>query len=140
SRYTSVSRRLHSAPVKRASALGSRDLRGLLAVTVIILPLAAGGPGYLRSEVRNANRHQSVFAPPPSIHYNQALTRGVMKHVPSHASVAAVGTSLAQGWTRWVAYLIAPRQLTDGTAQWTMVFGETPQQAHLGPVHFWRYG
>jgi len=126
--------------VKRTSALGSPRVRTLIAVAVLILPLAAGGPGYLRSEVRTASRHQSVFAPPPSIHYNQALTRGVIKHVPSHASVAAVGTSLAEGWTRWIAYLIAPRELTDGQAKWTMVFGQTPQQAHLHPVHAWQYG
>ena len=126
--------------MKRTSALGSPRGRTLIAVAVLILPLAAGGPGYLRSEWRTASRHQSVFAPPPSIHYNQALTRGVIKHVPLHASVAAVGTSLAEGWTRWIAYLIAPRELTDGTAQWTMVVGQPPQQAHLHPVHSWQYG
>ena len=127
--------------MKRTSALGSPRVRSVVAVAIIILPLAAGGPSYLHGEVRTAGRHQSAFAPPPSIHYNQALTRGVIKHVPLRASVAAIGTSLAEGWTRWIAYLIAPRELTDGQAKWTMVFGETPQQAHLvHPVNSWQYG
>ena len=124
----------------RTIALASRRLRCLLAVAVLIVPVALVAPGYVRGEVHRANGDQSLFTPPPKVHYNEALIMGVVSHVPSHASLATVGAQLGVTWMRWVSYLIAPRQLTDGGAQWTMVFGETPQQAHLDPVRSWRYG
>ncbi len=126
--------------VTRAIALVSRHLRRLLAVAVIVVPVALVAPSYIRGEVHRASGYRSVFAPPPRVQYNEALTAGVVAHVPSHASLATVGAHLTTDWTRWVAYVIAPRQLTNARAQWTMVIGETPQQAHLHPVRSWRYG
>ena len=129
--------------VNRTIALVPRQLRCLLAVAVLLVPLALVAPDYLRGEVHRANGFHEAFAPPygvPTEDYNKALTIGVVAHVPAHASVAAVGARLTAAWTRWVAYVIAPRLLTTGRAQWTMVFGETPQQAHLHPVRSWRYG
>jgi len=126
--------------VKRTIALVSRHLGCLLAVAVLVVPLALVAPGYLRYEVDRANGNWSAFTPPPRVQYNEALTVGVLAHVPSHASVGTVGAHLGATWTRWVAYVIAPRELTTAREQWTMVFGETPQQAHLHPVRSWRYG
>jgi hypothetical protein len=115
----------------------------VLAVAVIVLPVALVAPGYVRGEVQKANGSMAVFPAPleiPRREYNEALAVGVVAHVPPHASLAAIGTPLAAYGMRWLAYVIAPRQLTDATAQWTIVFGETPQQAHLHPVRSWRYG
>lgn len=126
--------------VKSAVAVVLRDPRRLLAIAIIVLPVALVAPGYVKREVKWANGHRSVYAPPPQIKYNERLTEGVVAHVPSHASVAVVGADLTMAWTRWVAFVIAPRQLTNGRAQWTMVFGETPRQAHLQPTRSWRYG
>jgi len=126
--------------VKRAIALALRHLGSLLAVAVLVVPVALVAPGYLRGELHRANGDWSVFTPPPAVKYNEALTAGVMAHVPSHASLATVGAHLGAPWTRWVAYVIAPRRLTNAPAQWTMVFGEMPQHAHLHPVRSWRYG
>ena len=117
-----------------------RHLRCLLAVAVLVVPVALVAPAYIGGEIHRADGYSSVLSPPPAVEYNEALTAGVLAHVPSHASLATVGVGLQTDWTRWVAYVIAPRQLTDGRAQWTMVFGETPQQAHLDPVRSWRYG
>ena len=127
--------------VKRVIALVSPHLRCLLAVAVLVVPVALVAPGYLRGELHRANGERSVFAPPYVMpQYDEALTVGVVAHVPSHASLATVGADLRKSWMHWVAYVIAPRQLTNARAQWTMVFGETPQQAHLHPVRSWRYG
>ena len=129
--------------VKRTVALGSRHLRGLLAVAVLVVPVALVAPGQLRGELHRANINLSVFAAPngvPSRQYNQALIVGVVEHVPLHASLATVGANLRTNGARWAAYVIAPRQLTEARSQWTLVFGETPQQAHLHPVRSWRYG
>ena len=116
----------------------------MLAVAILILPLAVDGPSYLHGEVRRANGVASVFAPPykfPLGQFNKALAAGVVAHVPAHAHVAAIGAvQLDRDGARWLAYVIAPRQLTTGQEQWTIVFGETPQQAHLHPVHSWQYG
>jgi hypothetical protein len=126
--------------VKRTIALVSRNLRCLLAVAVLLVPVALVAPGYLRVELARADGDQSVFAPPPRVQYNEALTVGVVEHVPPHAVLATVGAHFATAGTRWIAYVIAPRELTNGRTRWTIVFGETPQQAHLHPVRSWRYG
>jgi len=129
--------------VKRTAALESRQLRCWLAVAIIAIPVLAVSPSHLRAELRAANGNMARFPPPNGVSprdYNQKLARGVVARVPAHASVAAVGAVLSESWTRWVAYAIAPRQLTTGSAQWTMVFGETPQQAGLHPRRAWRYG
>jgi hypothetical protein len=126
--------------VTRTIAVVSRHLRCLLAVAVLVIPVALVAPDFVRGEVHRANGDLSVFAPPPAVHYNEALIIGVVAHVPSHASLATVGAQLGTARMRWVAYVIAPRQLTNARAQWTMVFGETPQEAHLDSVRSWRYG
>jgi hypothetical protein len=115
-------------------------------MAILILPLAVGGPSYLHGELRRANGGTSVIAPPykfPLGQFNKALAAGVVAHVPAHAQVAAVGSvELDRDGARWLAYVIAPRQLTtDRAAHWWLVFGETPQQAHLDHgVRGWRYG
>jgi hypothetical protein len=129
--------------VKRTIALAWRRSRGLLAVAVLLVPVALVAPGYLRGEVQRANGDHSVFTRPFGVtqrEYNQALAVGVVRHVPAHASVGTVGAHLAAYGTRWFAYVIALRQLTDAQEKWTIVFGETPRQAHLDPVRSWQYG
>jgi hypothetical protein len=134
--------------VKRTIPRGLPHLRTLLAVAVLLLPLALWAPGNIRAELRSANGYSAVFAVPYGVvpgrfAYNKALVAGVIEHVPPHASLATAGASpadLGTAWTRWVPYVIAPRQMTTGQAKWTMVFGETPQQANLRPVRGWRYG
>jgi len=120
-----------------------RSLRSLLAVAVLIVPLALVASGDVRGEVRAANGYQSAFALPPGVparQYNRALIVGVLAHVPPHASLTTVGAHVGTAWTRWVPYVIAPRQLTNTRARWTIVFGETPKHAQLHPVSAWRYG
>jgi hypothetical protein len=129
--------------VKRALAVVSRNLRSLLAVAVLVVPLAVVAPGYLRGEVRRASGDQSVSAPPFGVPWSRddaALTAGVVAHVPSHASLATIGAHVGKDSTRWIAYVIAPRLLTTGRARWAIVFRETPQHAHLHAARAWRYG
>jgi hypothetical protein len=134
--------------VKRTISRALPHLPSLLAVAVLVVPLALWAPANIRAELRSANGYSSVFAVPygvveKRVAYNKALVAGVVAHVPPHASLATIGastTDLGTAWTRWVPYVIAPRQMTTGRAKWTMVFDETPQQAHLRPVRSWRYG
>jgi hypothetical protein len=132
--------------VKRTIALVLPHLRTLIAVAVLVVPLALVAPKDIRSEVQRPKGYRAVFALPYGVtghRYNVALVMGVVAHVPPHASLATAGVGpkeLGTIWTRWVPYVIAPRQMTISRAKWTMVFGETPQQAHLHPVRSWRYG
>lgn len=129
--------------VERTLARALPHLRALLAVAVLVVPVALVAPGFVRDEVRVTTGHGSAFTLPfgvPGRQYNKPLIVGIVTHVPPHASLATVGERLGTAWTRWVPYVIAPRQLTTAPERWTVVLGETPQQAQLRPVHSWRYG
>jgi hypothetical protein len=118
-------------------------LRPLLVVGVIVVPIALGTPRFVRAERNQAALTSSRFSPPPPFYWpqiNPKLLRGIVAHVPAHASVAMVNGDLGTGWARWLAYAIAPRQLMTGSKKWTIVFGETPQKAGLYPTRSWRYG
>ncbi len=118
-------------------------LRSVLAVAVLVVPLALVAPSYVRGEVHRANGYSEAFVLPNGVRshqYNAALAAGVVAHVPRHASLGVVGAHVGAAWTKWLAYAIAPRQLTNARARWTIVFGTTPRQAHLRPVRAWRYG
>jgi hypothetical protein len=119
-----------------------RRVRGLLAVAVLLVPIALAAPGFVRAERRDAraSARASVYTRPlRGRQVNHALLAGIIEHVPAHESVSVVNAQLETGWIRWVAYSIAPRQLTETPARWTIVFGKTPAQARLHPAHAWRY-
>lgn len=129
--------------------MSPQRLRCLLAVAVLVVPVAIVAPGFVRGERNRAEADSSLsqyartYAPPPPFHWrqsNERLLAGIVAHVPSHASVAVAGGKLDTGWTRWLAYVIAPRQLTNVPTRWTIVFAETPREAQLRPAHAWRYG
>ena len=83
-----------------------------------------------------------VYSTPPPFRWrlaNPKLLAGIVEHVPAHESISIVDGNLETGLTRWLAYSIAPRQLTKAPAHWTIVFSETPAQAKLHPAHAWRY-
>jgi len=118
-------------------------LRQLLVVAVLVVPLALATPAFIRAERSQASLRPSRFSPPSPFYWpqlNPALLRGIVANVPAHASVAIVNGELSTGWARWLGYVIAPRQLMSKPEHWTIVFGETPQQAGLYPTRSWRYG
>jgi hypothetical protein len=123
-----------------------RRLRSLLVVGVLVVPIALTTPSFVRSERSDAaaSSRAPVYSDPPPFSWRQsnpALIAGIVEHVPAHESVSVVNAPLETGWIRWLAYSIAPRQLTgDGPAHWTIVFRKTPAQAGLHPAHAWRYG
>jgi len=124
-----------------------RRLRVLLVVAVLVVPIALAAPKFVRAERREATRARTsaqapVYSTPPPFRWRKAnpkLIAGVVEHVPAHESVSIVNGNLETGWTRWLAYSIAPRQLTNVPARWTIVFDETPAQAGLHPAHAWEY-
>jgi hypothetical protein len=121
----------------------SQRLRWVLVVVVLVVPLALATPAFIRAERSQAALHSSAFSAPPPFYWpqiNPVLLKGIVDHVPAHASVAMVNGDLGSGWARYLAYAIAPRQLVTKAVRWTIVFGETPRQAGLYPVRSWRYG
>ena len=121
-----------------------RRVRGLLVAAVLVVPIALGTPRAVRAERSDADAsaRDSLYATPPPFKWhlaNPELLAGVVARVPAHASVSVVNGNLATGWMRWLAYSIAPRQLTNVPARWTIVFGETPAQAGLHPAHAWPF-
>lgn len=122
-----------------------RRVRSLLIVAVLVVPIALGTPRFVRAERDDAaaSARASVYSSPPPFRWRQAnpaLDAGIVEHVPADESVSVVNAPLTTGWIRWLAYSIAPRQLTDGPAHWTIVFRETPAEAGLHPAHAWAYG
>jgi hypothetical protein len=124
-----------------------RRVRLLLVVAVLVVPIALGAPKFVRAERSDTRGRASTGAPvystPPPFRWrlrNPQLLAGIVEHVPAHESVSIVNGNLETGLTRWLAYSIAPRQLVDGPAKWTIVFRETPSQAGLHPAHAWHYG
>jgi hypothetical protein len=120
-----------------------RRLRWLLVVGVLVVPIALATPRFVSAERQDAaaSARASVYSAPFRWRKaNPALLAGVVEHVPAHESVAVANASLEAGLIRWIAYAIAPRQLTDGPARWTLVFEETPEQAGLRTAHAWKYG
>ena len=129
------------------SFFAPRRLRWLLVVAVLVVPIALGTPRFVRAERRDAaaSAGESLYSTPPPFRWrlaNPRLLAGVVERVPAHESISIVDGNLETGSTRWLAYSIAPRQLTDARlpAHWTIVFSETPAQAGLHPAHAWRYG
>jgi hypothetical protein len=123
-----------------------RRLRSLLVVGVLVVPIALATPRFVRTERSEAAASGRVpaYSNPPPFRWrktNPALIAGIIEHVPAHESVSLVNANPQTGWIRWLAYSIAPRQLTRGRVPWTIVYGETPAQAG---VHFttqeWKYG
>lgn len=122
-------------------------IRLLLVAAVLVVPILLAAPRFLRAEVRDArsglaSTRAPRYSSPPPFKWrkaNPALLAGIVEHVPAHESVSMVNGNLETGLTRWIAYSIAPRQLTDDPAHWTIVFGETPAEAGLQPAHEWRY-
>jgi hypothetical protein len=126
------------------SFLVPRRFRWTLVVAVCVVPIAFGASKFVRLErsAAAASARRSVYADPPPFRWrkiNPALLAGIVDHVPAHESVSVANAPLETGWMRWLAYSIAPRQLTDGPANWTIVFDETPEQAGLHPAHAWKY-
>jgi hypothetical protein len=121
------------------SFITPRRLRSLLVVAVLVLPIALGTPRFVRME-----RSDAAASATTPFHWrlaNPSLIAGIVEHVPAHESVSIANGNLETGWLRWLAYSIAPRQLTDGRARWKIVFGETPGRAGVHyTVHEWRYG
>jgi hypothetical protein len=127
------------------SFLVPRRLRWVLVVAVCVTPIALATPRFVRAERSDAaaSARASRYSNPPPFrwrHTNPALVTGIIDHVPAHESVSVMNAQLETGWIRWLAYSIAPRQLTDVPAHWTIVYQETPAQANLHPAHAWRYG
>lgn len=122
-----------------------RRVRWLLVAAVLVVPLALETPRFVRAE-RNfaaASSRKSPLAPPPPFRWRLVKPKviaGIVEHVPAHDSISIVGANLETGLIRWLAYAIAPRQLLDVPAHWTIVFRETPAQAGLHPAHAWKYG
>ena len=121
-----------------------RRFRWALVVAVCLVPIAFGAPKYVRLERSDAaaSARAKIYSSPPPFKWrknNRALIAGIVDHVPAHESVSVVNAPLATGWIRWLAYSIAPRQLVDGPANWTLVFDEAPPP-HLHSIHAWRYG
>lgn len=119
-------------------------LRWLLVVAVLVVPVALGTPRFVRMERSDAaaSAGASPYSTPSPFRWrlaNPRLLAGIVEHVPAHESVSIVNADLETGWIRWLAYSIAPRQVTEGPAHWTIVFGETPGQAGLSQTHAWRY-
>lgn len=119
--------------------------RLLLVAGVLVLPIALATPRALLTERSAATESArlSLYAPPPPFRWREAnpiLIAGIVETVPAHASVSVVNGNLETGWARWLAYSIAPRQLTNLPTRWTIVFGKTPERAGLHPVHKRAYG
>ncbi len=149
---------LDSSPVSTAAAtvvafavaaglsfVTPRRLRWSLVVAVLVVPVALGTPMFVRMERSDAAASAGVSpyslpGPPRWRVANPSLLAGIVEHVPAHESVSVVNANVQTGWIRWLAYSIAPRQVTEGPAHWTIVFGEPPAQAGLKPTHAWRYG
>ncbi len=126
------------------SFFAPRRFRVLLVVAVCLVPIVLAAPKYVRLERSDAaaSARASVYSSPPPFKWtksNRRLIAGIVDHVPAHASVTLANAPFTAGWMRWLAYSIAPRQLVDGPAKWTLVFDETPAQAKLYPAHAWRY-
>jgi hypothetical protein len=122
-----------------------RRFRMLLVVAVCVVPIAIAAPKVIRAERSDAaaSARGSRYSSPPGFRWRQAnpaLLAGIVDRVPAHESVSVVNAPLATGWIRWLAYSIAPRQLTTGPARWAIVFDKTPAQAGLHPTDAWRYG
>lgn len=119
-------------------------MRGLLAVGVLVVPIALGTPRAVRAERSDAaaSARVSLYSTPPPFKWhlaNPTLLAGIVELVPAHESVSIVNGKVGTGWLRWLAYSIAPRQLTNVPAHWTIVFGETPAHAGLDPAHAWPF-
>ena len=96
-----------------------RRLRWVLVVAVCVVPIALAAPQFVRAERSDAaaSARASVYSRPPPFKWrksNPALLAGIVDHVPAHESVSIVNATLETGWIRWLAYSIAPRQLTRG--------------------------
>jgi hypothetical protein len=122
-----------------------RRVRLLLVAAVLVVPIALAAPKVVRAERHDAaaSARGSRYSSPPGFRWRQAnpaLLRGIAEQVPAHASISVINAPLATGWIRWLAYSIAPRQLTDGPATWAIVFDETPEQAGLHHAYAWKYG
>lgn len=130
------------------SFFAPRRIRLLLVVAMLVVPIALGAPRFVRAERSDAESARSsagapVYSAPPPFRWrkaNPALIAGIVEHVPAHESVSIVNGNLETGWLRWLGYSIAPRQLTDVPARWTIVFRETPAMAGLHPWYAVRYG
>lgn len=121
-----------------------RRLRWVLVVGVLVVPIALATPSFVRGERSDAaaSERASPYSNPPPFKWskgNPELAAGIIEHVPAHATVSVVNAHVETGWIRWLAFLVAPRQLTDAPAHWTIVYGETPSQADLHPAHAWSY-
>ncbi len=122
-----------------------RRLRSLLIAGVLVVPIALATPRFIRVERHNAAAGQgaSLYSTPRPFRWHKAnpdLLAGIVEHVPARDSVSIANGDLETGWLRWLAYVIAPRQLVEVPAHWTIVFDETPAQAGLHPAHAWAYG
>jgi len=127
------------------SFFAPRRLRWLLVVAVLVVPIALGTPRFVRMERSEAaaSAAASPYSTPPPFKWrlaNPALLAGIVEHVPAHDSVSIMKGNLETGWVRWLAYSIAPRQLTEDRAHWTIVFGGPPTDGGLHPTHAWAYG
>jgi hypothetical protein len=121
-----------------------RRARMLLVVAVLLVPIVLASPWFVQKEreAASASARSSIYSTPPPFRWHEAnerLIEGVLAHVPAHESVWVVNGRFETGWVRWLAYSIAPRQLTNAHARWAIVFGKTPAQAGLHPIHAWPY-
>lgn len=131
--------------------------RSLVAGAVLIVPIALTLGSTVRKDVDAIREHSKLNAVeadvvPPfdfGASRNVPLLLGIRRIVPEDASVSFVprGGSEARrifvqtGWTRWVAFVIAPRLVDAGAgAHWVVLVDRSLRTAGIRPSRAWRFG
>ena len=139
-------------------------LRPLLAAAVLVVPIALTVPGAVRDE-RTRAREAARLTPlerdvAPPIYWpgfrKVGLLAAARERVPPDATLTVLpggrfletrtrdearAISMQSGWTRWAAFVLAPRRIvTEASAPWALLLDQTPQQAGLEPSESWRFG
>jgi len=137
--------------------IGLLKNRSLAAGAILAVPVALTLGSTVRKDVDAIRRHSRVSAVeadvvPPfgfGASRNVPLLLGIRRIVPADARVSFVppGGATARrnfietGWIRWVAFAIAPRLVDAGAgAQWVVLVGQTPRDAHVHGRRAWRFG
>jgi len=138
--------------------------RALLAVPVLVLPIALTLADTLHDEKRAIDRYfgltpiEAEVDPPlrwPE-YENVELLLAIRRLVPADATISflpggrwsetrtaaeARSIYLQSGWVRWVAFVIAPRIVVPGTdASWTVLVDQSPSEAGVQFRRAWRFG
>jgi hypothetical protein len=142
------------AAVLLAPRLSTR-LRVVALLAVVAVPVLWMLPGTLRRESDRIDRYfaltpvEAEVAPPfwyPG-YANVPLLLGIRKHVPRDATISFFPadmprrTYLQTGWVRWLAFVIAPRLVSErADAPWAVLVDQTPAEAGLRSRAAWRFG